>query len=618
MPSLFTRHWHWHRKSDAVSSARSLPLAVEGVEIEGMSLQQSESSEPQLPDVTKNPKLERSSARVCDNNGSGSVDSEAESVVSSESSTGRESNCLTSAIDNPLEPGQVALVGPPADKEREIEPALDDDFDLADESEFDDDAVFALTPNTCPGPSRRSVAAVEHLPLRVFVGSWNMAACDPFADRKGHYIGDTAASSELSEFLPTGYDLYVLGTQEKVSKHLHTAVLARLNVGGVYERLDLSDPENRRRKCKSVGHNTHQESSMRASSFGLASPGTNSSVSNASTAESPADMRWSFVGALDWRSSIFQPPMSQQQSETALTKRRRRRRHELPGQGGEVRGRGDGAFLSRKSTSLSIYVAKHWSSRVHVVAAGAHKFSVASGSKGGLAATLRFDGDDQTVTFANCHLDANDAILRRQQLATLAHELPAAMGVDAADLASASSHVVWVGDFNYRIRGLGTDAVAELLRTGRHMELHDEFDCLADDLAMVPALASFREPVKWPTFLPTYKKLPGRSAQHSEDDADWPRRVYRLRYREPLYKGGRVKDRVPAWCDRVLVSSSDDRGRLRVEQRLWRARDGHFEDSAMATQQRDNYRAANDALRGSDHSPVSCTFVWRVRHPGLL
>ena len=37
---------------------------------------------------------------------------------------------------------------------------------------------------------------------------------------------------------------------------------------------------------------------------------------------------------------------------------------------------------------------------------------------------------------------------------------------------------------------------------------------------------------------------------------DWPRAVYHTMFREPIYKGGRVKERVPGWCDRILFHTT--------------------------------------------------------------
>jgi hypothetical protein len=51
-------------------------------------------------------------------------------------------------------------------------------------------------------------------------------------------------------------------------------------------------------------------------------------------------------------------------------------------------------------------------------------------------------------------------------------------------------------------------------------------------------------------------------------DKDWVRKTYHVAFREPIYKGGRVKLRTPGWCDRVLFHSLHSlKDELRPEQR---------------------------------------------------
>ncbi|KAK1933708.1 hypothetical protein P3T76_011922 [Phytophthora citrophthora] len=145
---------------------------------------------------------------------------------------------------------------------------------------------------------------------------------------------------------------------------------------------------------------------------------------------------------------------------------------------------------------------------------------------------------------------------------------------------------------------------------------------MADDLENVPGLRMFREPAKWPTFYPTYKKIKCRSklplsgsVTGTGQDTRWAQHVYQTEYREPFYKGGRVRERVPGWCDRILFCSRPNSvwmENLEVEQVACSdASRGRSSFSSDAV--RDNYRALNDDLRGSDHSPVSCTFLWAVQ-----
>lgn len=178
-----------------------------------------------------------------------------------------------------------------------------------------------------------------------------------------------------------------------------------------------------------------------------------------------------------------------------------------------------------------------------------------------------------------------------------------------------------MGDFNYRIQSLDGDEVLHLLSAGRLQELHDQYDSMADDLEHVPSLKAFREPAKWPTFYPTYKKVASRSrlplsgsTTGTGRDTRWAQHVYQTTYREPFYKGGRLKERVPGWCDRILYCSrpqSPWEDCLKVEQAACSdASRGVTSFSPEAV--RDNYRSLNDDLRSNDHSPVTCTFLWSV------
>ena len=67
----------------------------------------------------------------------------------------------------------------------------------------------------------------------------------------------------------------------------------------------------------------------------------------------------------------------------------------------------------------------------------------------------------------------------------------------------------------------------------------------------------FVEPPMGPDFYPTYKKVEGHGVP-DRSSPDWTASVYHTLFKEPLYKGGRTKQRVPGWCDRVLVHSMKD------------------------------------------------------------
>ena len=49
-------------------------------------------------------------------------------------------------------------------------------------------------------------------------------------------------------------------------------------------------------------------------------------------------------------------------------------------------------------------------------------------------------------------------------------------------------------------------------------------------------------------------------------DPDWVNRVYTTQFKEPFYKGGRTRERVPSWTDRILYHCIPSRaGRLQPE-----------------------------------------------------
>jgi hypothetical protein len=108
-------------------------------------------------------------------------------------------------------------------------------------------------------------------------------------------------------------------------------------------------------------------------------------------------------------------------------------------------------------------------------------------------------------------------------------------------------------------------------------------------------------------------------------DPDWANRVYTTAFKEPFYKGGRVKERVPSWTDRIqyhslagkrvcvqgactasspvpVFATADRSGELAPE----------LLDPSSPETSPHNYRAVNDGLDGSDHSPVYATFVLQV------
>ena len=87
-------------------------------------------------------------------------------------------------------------------------------------------------------------------------------------------------------------------------------------------------------------------------------------------------------------------------------------------------------------------------------------------------------------------------------------------------------------------------------------------------------------------------------------DPDWPQRVYVTAFKEPFYKGGRVRERVPSWTDRIQYHSLADRSGELLPELL---------DPSAPETSAHNYHAVNDGLDTSDHSPVFATFTLQAR-----
>ena len=167
------------------------------------------------------------------------------------------------------------------------------------------------------------------------------------------------------------------------------------------------------------------------------------------------------------------------------------------------------------------------------------------------------------------------------------------------------SHVVWMGDMNWKLeKSIKPDDAIEKIRAGQLEEL-DKFDTLTQALKSGgSAFDQYKEPIKAMAgpghFWPTYKKIPYREPVADYSDPAWVDGEYRILYKEPAYKGGKKKPRVPAWCDRILYRSAKGlQGGLAVEQI----------DLGGEIGMTDNYQVVNDSMLCSDHSPVHATFL---------
>lgn len=268
-----------------------------------------------------------------------------------------------------------------------------------------------------------------------------------------------------------------------------------------------------------------------------------------------------------------------------------------------VWGRGDGAMVVPKYTGIAVFVSPVVAPYVRLLGMYKHSFGASEGSKGGVGVALGLY--DVTLAFVNTHMASKRADLRRAQYCELVDRLGSKLGGRGFGLVQSFHHVVWLGDLNTHCKGIGAKDALNLVRTGRHMQLLLQHDELLAEKEEGMSWAEFEEPLMAPDFWPTYKKLPERGPVDSRA-VDWVSRVYVTAYKEPFYKGGRVAERVPSWTDRIQYHSLPDRwGELLPEP----LQDPSLPSTAASLH---NYRAVNDGLDCSDHSPVFATFTLEI------
>jgi len=386
--------------------------------------------------------------------------------------------------------------------------------------------------------------------MKIWVGSWNMGAVDPFQALDLTSVeGKETSAKLLASFIPLGYDVYVLGLQEGVCEAMYDAVAIytdtyRLPLNGkVYPARDNGKVRSRR-----MGRAIKVSDFIEDSREGR----------NPDPVVSTADM-------LD-----------------------------------RVWGRGDGAMLVPKFTGISVYVAPIVAPYVRLLGMYKHSFGASEGSKGGVGVALGLY--DVTMAFINVHMASKRPEMRRQQYQELVDRLGSKLGGRGFGLNESFHHIIWMGDLNTHCAGISAADAVALIRSGRHMQLLLQHDELLLEKDNETAFYEYEEPLMGPRFFPTYKKLPGRGKVDTTDP-DWVSKVYVTAYKEPFYKGGRVMERVPAWTDRIQYHSLPDRwGELMPE-----ALDPLHPDTSIH-----NYHAVNDAFDTSDHSAIYATFGLQI------
>ena len=269
-------------------------------------------------------------------------------------------------------------------------------------------------------------------------------------------------------------------------------------------------------------------------------------------------------------------------------------------------GRGDGALWTPKYTGIAIFCTRRALADVCVVASAGAPAGLSEGSKGAIGVLLRVRGT--TMLVLSCHLAAHSVTRRRDQYAHICAEIGSKLGCpEIGDLHSQFHHVVWLGDFNAHIKSPAQGGWLEPHEVVRRIGLGDleslePLDELYEELDLPTgqrpkSWCGFHEAPRWQPanrrlkFYPTYKKNPDRNVPdyHGGQETAWVRQTYDVDYHDRWYKGGGVKLRMPSWCDRVLYRSMP-----------------HLAHRLLPVDH--SYRAVNDKLLRSDHSPVHCSF----------
>ncbi|EST05593.1 Endonuclease/exonuclease/phosphatase [Kalmanozyma brasiliensis GHG001] len=207
-------------------------------------------------------------------------------------------------------------------------------------------------------------------------------------------------------------------------------------------------------------------------------------------------------------------------------------------------------------TALVVLIKEELVNDVRLVEAATRKTGLkgVSGNKGGVA--IRMDYYDTSICFVTAHLAAGHSAReeRNADYWTITRGLSFARGKTISN----HDHVIWLGDFNYRI-DLTNDAVRSMAARGDITGLYarDQLRRSKDTGEVFPGYEE--GPL---TFAPTYK-YDNNSDQYDSSE----------------------KQRIPAWTDRILY-----RGMGLLQQSYNRAE-----------------------LRTSDHRPVYASFIAPVR-----
>ncbi|CXI45461.1 endonuclease/exonuclease/phosphatase family protein, putative [Plasmodium berghei] len=256
----------------------------------------------------------------------------------------------------------------------------------------------------------------------------------------------------------------------------------------------------------------------------------------------------------------------------------------------KLSGYGDGAFLQMKSTTIAAWVRKsklHPKGPVKLCASKTIAFNKLNNSKGCVSILLNIFS--QFVLFIGCHMPAKDQELRQKSREFILTKLSEYFSNKAtSNFKDVFHHVIWMGDFNFRVHGIQIEKVVHHLKTNNLKELlkYDEGNSpYSYDLSI-----SFQE--QEINFLPTYKKN-GNRPIIDKNDKNWVEKEYKLIHNIKWYKGGKQEPRIPSWTDRVFKWSCD-----KTQNCLTFVPNTYISPIPKE----------KCILMCSDHSPVSCCF----------
>lgn len=408
--------------------------------------------------------------------------------------------------------------------------------------------------------------------LKIWAGTWNLSGKEPFAGMQ-----KDRAKRLLQPFVPDGYDLYVLGVQECISD-------------SVFECLDALLLNEGCRRIKLEGTIQPEE-----------------------------------IGSSD-PTKIF--------------------------------GRGDGTLQSLKFTGIVIYARMNLLGDVKSCSIANIPFTNGK-SKGAVAVSMTLFG--RTVVFVNAHFDSKNNDLRRDQYQNLIMSLGGHLAEPGFHLNEQFNHLLWLGDFNFSLvdtsgNNMPPDTIINMLEDGRVLRtLFETHDQLNQDKKQQLVFYGYREPTPFPNFFPTYRKIENRSPVNYSS-SEWVKNTYRTQVKESssFFRGGSTKDIAPKFSDRILYcsmydlaedlvpealpadmqvkggeensnsntySAANESRRVSSTRNRLDSNSGIDKNSAILSLRVDNYRSINDGegMNASEHSPVFCTFLLRLRHDhGLL